>query len=659
MSELEPTTGATPEVVENEDTVTEQAGAQETVTGEVEAEAEAEASVAEVVEAPEVPEALETVVEEAEVVEETETPETVVEEAEETVVETEAAETAAADAAAREADPDAAEQLVAEAEATVEDVPVEDATVTEPLEPVEAPVAGTIAVEGSAVDAPADDLSSTPTPADEAVAVAEAVERAEEAAELSDAAEDAPTDAVAVAPAPKPVPRPSAAVRPAVPTPGEVTPSVVAPHVAPPAGPTEAENAEAARWGRVEEDGSVYVREAAGERLVGQYAGGDSGDALAFYVQRYWDLTTKVVLFEARLGAADLSGKEIDSTIASLDADLTEPAAVGDLDGLRARVEGLREIAAARRAAVEAERAAAKQAALEARTAVVEAAEKIAATDPARIQWRPSGERFQELLAEWKEAQRKGPRLDRPTEDALWKRFSAARSTFDRERHRYFAELEKANAGAKAAKEALVLEAEKLSTNTDWGATAGAYRDLMTRWKAAGRAARKDDDALWARFRAAQDAFFEARNSVNQKIDEEYGANLEVKIALLEEAEKLVPVTDLAAAKVTLREIQERWEKAGKVPRADVQRVEGRMHAVEQAVRDAEQIQWRRSNPETRARAEGAAAQLHAAIASLEDELAAATAKGNKKAIAEVEAALAARRAWLEQVEKAAEDSRG
>ena len=638
MSELEPTTGATPEVVENEDTVTEQAGAQETVTGEIEAEVvgtDAEAEVVEVEEAAEAPEP-------------------------EPVAETEAAETEAADGAAREADPDAAEQLVAEAEAAVEDVPVEDATVTEPLEPAEAPVAGTIAAEGSAVDAPADDLSSTPTPADEAVAIAEAVERAEEAAELSDAAEDAPTDAVAGAPAPKPVPRPSAAgVRPAVPTPGEVTPSAVAPHVAPPAGPTEAENAEAARWGRVEEDGSVYVREAAGERLVGQYAGGDSGDALAFYVQRYWDLTTKVVLFEARLGAADLSGKEIDSTIASLDADLTEPAAVGDLDGLRARVEGLREIAAARRAAVEAERAAAKQAALEARTAVVEAAEKIAATDPARIQWRPSGERFQELLAEWKEAQRKGPRLDRPTEDALWKRFSAARSTFDRERHRYFAELEKANAGAKAAKEALVLEAEKLSTNTDWGATAGAYRDLMTRWKAAGRAARKDDDALWARFRAAQDAFFEARNSVNQKIDEEYGANLEVKIALLEEAEKLVPVTDLAAAKVTLREIQERWEKAGKVPRADVQRVEGRMHAVEQAVRDAEQIQWRRSNPETRARAEGAAAQLHAAIASLEDELAAATAKGNKKAIAEVEAALAARRAWLEQVEKAAEDSRG
>lgn len=647
MSELEPTTGATPEVVENEDTVTEQAGAQETVTGET----EAEASVAEVVdteaEVPEAPEAAD------------------------------AAETEAADAAARAPE---AEEVVAELVA--EELPEETAD----LEPGTEPTERAVAAEGSAIDAPADDLSTSPTPADEAVALAEAVERAETTADLSvpaevaddvepapgetpetaevpetpETAEASETAETAEAPAAKPVPRPSASgVRPVVPTPGEVTPSAVAPHVAPPSGPTEAENAEAARWGRVEEDGSVYVREAAGERLVGQYAGGDAGDALAFYVQRYWDLTTKVVLFEARLGAADLSGKEIDSTIASLDADLIEPAAVGDLDGLRARVDGLREIAAARRAAVEAERAAAKQAALEARTAVVEAAEKIAATDPARIQWRPSGERFQQLLAEWKEAQRKGPRLDRPTEDALWKRFSAARSTFDRERHRYFAELEKANAGAKAAKEALVLEAEKLSTSTDWGATAGAYRDLMTRWKAAGRAARKDDDALWARFRAAQDAFFEARNATNQKIDEEYGANLEVKLALLEEAEKLVPVTDLAAAKVTLREIQERWEKAGKVPRADVQRVEGRMHAVEQAVRDAEQIQWRRTNPETRARAEGAAAQLHAAIASLEDELAAATAKGNKKAIAEVEAALAARRAWLEQVEKAAEDSRG
>ena len=596
MSELEPTTEATPEVVENVDDVTEQAAVEE---------AQAEAVVEET------PAEVEVVAE-------------VKPEVEETPAEAEVEPVVESEPVVEEMSAEAEVEPVAETEPVVEETPAEPEVEPEVEE----------------------------TPAEVQV---------EPVAETEPAAEETPAEESGSPAAPHPVPRPSVAgIRPAVPTPSQVpVPSVVAAMVTPPTGPTPAENAEAARWGRVDDDGSVYVRESSGERLVGQYAGGDAADALAFYLQRYWDLNTKVVLFEARLGAADLSGKEIDSTIAALDTDLAEPAAVGDLDSLRARVEGLREIAAARRAAVEAERAAAKKAAFEARTAIVEAAEKIAATDPARIQWRPSGEKFQELLAEWKEVQRKGPRLDRPTEDSLWKRFSHARSTFDRERHRYFAELEKTSSTAKAAKEALVLEAEKLSKSTDWGATAGAYRDLMTRWKAAGRASRKDDDALWARFRAAQDAFFAARDSVNQQIDEEYGANLEVKLALLEEAERLVPVTDLAAAKVNLRDIQERWEKAGKVPRADIQRVEARMHAVEQAVRDAEQIQWRRSNPETRARAEGAAAQLHAAIESLEDELAAATKKGDKKAIAEVEAALVARRAWLEQVEKAAEDSRG
>jgi len=181
----------------------------------------------------------------------------------------------------------------------------------------------------------------------------------------------------------------------------------------------------------------------------------------------------------------------------------------------------------------------------------------------------------------------------------------------------------------------------------------------MTQWKAAGRASRADDDALWARFRAAQDAFFAARDAQAAATDTEFRANLEVKEALLVEAEALVPVTDLAAAKQALRSIQDRWESAGKVPRADMQRIEGRLRAVETAVRDADQSQWRRTNPETRARAEGAAAQLEQAIAGLEADLAKAEAAGDARRIAEARAALDARRSWLEQVQRAAEEARG
>ena len=74
--------------------------------------------------------------------------------------------------------------------------------------------------------------------------------------------------------------------------------------------------------------------------------------------------------------------------------------------------------------------------------------------------------------------------------------------------------MSEATISAKQVKENLVTEAERLQSSTDWGATAGVFRDLMTQWKAAGRASRADDDALWARFRAAQDAFFDAKDAV-------------------------------------------------------------------------------------------------------------------------------------------------
>ncbi len=496
----------------------------------------------------------------------------------------------------------------------------------------------------------------------EVVAEAEAIEEAAVADEPAAAEEPA---AEAPAPAPHPAPRPGprpplpSAMRPR-PRPVALTAtSPVEAAVPVPAPDDSAEAAAAAELGRVDEEGTVFVREAAGERAVGQFPGATADEALALYVRRYLDLAAKVALFEARLGATDLAVKEIDQTLARLTEELTEPAAVGDLDALRTRLDALRAVAAERRAVVEAERAAARQAAVESRTAIVERAEKIAGTDPARMQWRPAGEQLRTLLDEWKEAQRSGPRIDRTSEESLWKRFSHARTTFDRERRHYFAELESRNAGAKATKEEIVREAERLTSSTEWGATAGVYRDLMARWKAAGRASRADDDALWARFRAAQDAFFQARDDLNAATDREYGANLEVKEALLVEAEAIDLAKGLGAAKSALRSIQDRWEAAGKVPRADIQRVEARLRAVETAVRDADQHEWRRTNPETRARAEGAAAQLESAIAQLETDLARAQAGGDARKVAEAQAALDARRSWLEQVQRAAEESRG
>ncbi len=377
-------------------------------------------------------------------------------------------------------------------------------------------------------------------------------------------------------------------------------------------------------------------------------------EALSLYVRRFVDIKAQVALFETRL--ATLSARDLDSGLASLDETLKEPAAVGDLDALRTKVEELKTRVEERKVELVKEREAAKAEALANRTRIVEAAEAIAAADPEKIQWRQQGSRLRNLLDDWKNAQRTGARIDKPTEDALWKRFSAARSTFDRGRRQFFAELDRKHAEAKATKERLIERAEALQDSSDWGPTSAAYRGLMDEWKAAGRASRKDDDALWARFRAAQDVFFQRRQAQNEAIDAEYEENLKVKLALLEEAEKILPIKDIEASKATLRGLQDKWEEAGKVPRAQMRSVEGRFRAVEQAIRDAEQAEWKRTNPQIQARAEGAAAQLQAAIEDLEAKLASAQESGDATRIKAAEEALAARKAWLEQVLKAAED---
>jgi hypothetical protein len=171
----------------------------------------------------------------------------------------------------------------------------------------------------------------------------------------------------------------------------------------------------------------------------------------------------------------------------------------------------------------------------------------------------------------------------------------------------------------------------------------------MDQWRNAGRASRADDDRLWARFKAAQDEFFAAKDQVVAAEEEEFRGNLAVKEKLLLEAQSILPVTDLDKAKSQLRAVQEQWEAAGKVPRSDMDRVEKGLRRIEQTVRDAEDHKWKATNPEVAARAQGMVEQLERAVADLEADLAKAEASGNAGRIAKARDALEARRAWLEQ----------
>jgi len=171
--------------------------------------------------------------------------------------------------------------------------------------------------------------------------------------------------------------------------------------------------------------------------------------------------------------------------------------------------------------------------------------------------------------------------------------------------------------------------------------------------KAAGPAQKDVDDALWKRFRAAQDTFFGARDAENNKLDEEYAANAEVKRTLLVEAEKLLPITDPKGSREQFRELAEKWDAAGKVPRSEMKDLEARFKRVEQAVRGAEDDQWRRSNPEAQARAADTVAQLESSIESLHADLAKAEAAGNEKRVIQARADIEARQSWLDEAKKA------
>ncbi|PRA01181.1 ATPase [Arthrobacter sp. MYb224] len=412
---------------------------------------------------------------------------------------------------------------------------------------------------------------------------------------------------------------------------------------------------EAAKFARVTDDGHVFVIIDGTEHPVGQYPDASEEEALAYFVRKYDDVVSQLMLLEQRVAAKAPSG-DMPKTLDTLAATVAERHLVGDIRAIEARIESLRgavsTLAAAQRQANEAARA--EQ--LKVREGLVEQAEALAGKRPEQIQWKTASSEMNELFDTWKETQRSSVRLPRATEDALWKRFRAARTTFDRHRRAYFSQLDATNAQAKTVKEELIARAEALASSTDWAGTAAEYRKLMDEWKKSRRASRKDDDALWSRFRAAQDVFFQARAAENAKVDAEYAQNLVVKEALLEEARALLPVKDLAITKQKLDVIRGRWEEAGKVPRADLQRVESALRQVEEGVKGAEDEQWRRSNPETKARSNSMLTQLQETIAALEADLEAAKKQGNAKRIAKAQEALDARQMWLNTLEKSAAD---
>jgi len=401
-------------------------------------------------------------------------------------------------------------------------------------------------------------------------------------------------------------------------------------------------------WGRIDTDGNVFVRTADGERQIGQWQAGTPEEGLAMYVRRFEGLVAEVDLLEQRLKSGSVAPDDAVKAVARVKEQLTEGEVLGDLASLATRVKGLEPSIEKARAERQAQKAARLAEAEAGKNRIADEAEKIAAGSD----WRNGADKLRALLEEWKAL----PRLSKSADDALWHRFSSARTQYTRRRKQHFGELSVAREAAAKVKEKLIAEAEALSSSTDWGPTAGKYRDLMQQWKKAGPAPRNVDDKLWQRFRAAQDVFFAARDEANQALDAEYEVNAEKKVQILADAEKLLPITDVEAARKAWHDIAERWEAAGKVPRARMSELEGRIRKVEQAIRAAGEQEWKRTDPEKSARADDMVSKLERAIDEAEEKLAKAQTAGDAKKIKDLEATLASNRQFLEMAKKAQAD---
>jgi hypothetical protein len=387
------------------------------------------------------------------------------------------------------------------------------------------------------------------------------------------------------------------------------------------------------RFGRVDADGTVWLISAAGERVIGSWQAGDTEAAFAHFGRRFDDLSTEVALMEERLASGTGDARKIKAAAAALAETLPTAHVLGDVDALAARLASINERAESVAAADRSRRDEHRAAQTARKEALAAEAEELA---NAATQWKVAGDRLRAILDEWKTISG----LDRKTDDALWKRYSAARETFNRRRGSHFAELDRERAGVREVKERLCEQADELADSTDWVATAAEFRKLLADWKAAGRAARDVDETLWRRFKAAQDTFFKARNAATTGRDAELQANAAAKEALLTEAEKLD--TNAEAARSALRSITEKWDAIGKVPRERSAELERRLRAVEKKVRDADESDW--SDPQAQARAE----QFRVRAEQFERQAQKAEAAGRTKEAEEAKANAEQWRQWAD-----------
>ena len=428
-----------------------------------------------------------------------------------------------------------------------------------------------------------------------------------------------------------------------VPTPATPTPASLRPVA-------RAAISQASQWGRVTEDGTVFLKAPEGEVEVGQYSAGTPQDGLTFYARKYDDLVVEIEVIQTRIKEGKTSADAAALVIKKVREALAGRSFVGDIVSLEETCTGVDVLIEEKRVTERARKTALKESARAARIALVEEAEKMSDSSS----WKSTTERYTAIVEEWKTL----PRADRNAEQEMWKRLSNARTSFDKRRRAHFHELDAVRKEALGAKRELITRAQATLGTTDPKAGIKKFKDLMEAWKKAPRGSRADEDKLWKRFKAAQDEFYDTLKAGEAAEEEKLRPNVTVKEELILKAEALLPV-DMAALKgqkSQLRELQVAWEKAGELPKKDRARLDSRLKKVEDAFRAVEEKQWTRTNPQALARAEDTASAFAGGLSKYERQLEQARAAGDTKTAAQLEESINSLRALLGAVENTAAD---
>ena len=406
-----------------------------------------------------------------------------------------------------------------------------------------------------------------------------------------------------------------------------------------------------AKFGRVGEDGTVYVITPTGDRAVGSYPGKSPEEALAYFVKKFEMAASEVALLAARIRSGAMVPRDAHEAVNKLRTQITELNGVGDLANLASSLEKIPALISEHEGAYQA-RKAAQNAEREARKVEAEAIkEKIVAEAESMIDsvaWKVTTARLKELLDEWKKA----PRLDKKVDAALWKRFSSSRNKFDKRRRVHFSNLDSEQKKVASTKEVIVKEAESLANSREWLNTAKRYKELMDQWKASGRGKKSADTALWNRFKTAQDTFFKAKNADMDKRKNSMAENLAKREAMIVEFEALLPISDFRSAKNKFYDLMGKWQKIGMTDRKKRSTFDARIKKVEDEINELERNFQRKSDPSAKAQANKVVQGLAEAIENYEKQAAKAEAAGQTAKAMVAREAAAARRGWLEQAQK-------